>query len=372
MRYFIYGYYGYGNFGDDLLLRGLIEGIRARDTEAQFFVHSFGIVPGYLRNVEFTGLAGDLNNVRTQPWRLVSYTFDLARWLNRSDILVVGGGTLFIDKGRFNVSLALLYVGTILARVMRKRVVVVGVGVDRLTHPISRWLTRRILGAAEFVAVREALSLPYVAHRSTATTRLSADLALALDIPPAHARLQRSKPTIGVCFIDYFRTVEPSETSHALYTAAIVRLIEGYRNEFEFACITFQRGVGQRDDWLLPLWHELYPEGGVIHVDSFESACQMAGAVDILLTTRFHLGLLGVIWGKSVIVIDHELKLASLSADFALPSISLADFMANKDIDLHLLLDQYNPERTAACLATQRGRAALNFEWLTTTETLNA
>jgi polysaccharide pyruvyl transferase WcaK-like protein len=372
VRYFVYGYYGYANFGDDLLLRGLIEGIRVRDTNARFFVHSFGVVPGYTDDVKFTGLARQLQNVRHRPWRLATYVLGFSRWLSRSDVLVIGGGTLFIDKGRFNLSLALLYLGVLLAQIMRKRVVVVGVGVDRLTHPISRWLTHRILGAAEFVAVREALSLPYVAHRSAGTTRLSADLALALDIPPAHMRLQRPKPTIGACFIDYFRTVESSETSHAAYTAAIVRLIERYRNEFEFACITFQRGVGQRDDWLVPLWHELYPEGRVIHVDSFESACQMAGAVDILLSTRFHLGLLGVIWGKPVVIIDHELKLASLASDFALPSISLAAFIAGTDIDLRSLLDRHDPERTAACLATQRGRAALNFEWLTMTKTLNA
>lgn len=367
MRYFVYGYYGYANFGDDLLLRGLLEGIRARDSNAQFFVHSLGVVPGYTDDVKFTGLASQLQNVRHRPWRLATYILGFARCLSRSNVLVIGGGTLFIDKGRFNLSLALLYIGVLLARIMRKRVVVVGVGVDRLTHPISRWLTRHILGAAEFVAVREASSLTYVTHRAPEKTRLSADLALSLEIPSARVRLQQQKRTIGVCFIDYFRTVEPSETSHAAYAAAIVRLIEKYRSEFEFSCVIFQRGVGQRDDWLLPIWQQQYPEGPILYVDSLESARQMADSVDILLTTRFHLGLLGVIWGKPVVVLDHELKLASLAADFVLPSISLADFIVGKDIDLHTLLDRFDPERTAACLADQQKRAVLNFEWLTVT-----
>src|ERR1035441_1204249 len=176
MRYFLHGYYGFGNFGDDLLLQGLIEGIRKRDADAYFNVHNLNPVETYV---------GDSRVVFTA----------LARWINRSDVLVIGGGTLFIDKGRINVSLAFLYLAVWWARMRRKRVVVVGVGVDDLTHPVCRWLTRQIMTSAEFVAVRESMSLPYVSHRSKENTRLSADLALELDFVPPISVVARPRQT---------------------------------------------------------------------------------------------------------------------------------------------------------------------------------
>src|ERR1035437_2410365 len=143
MRYFLYGYYGFGNFGDDLLLQGLIEGIRKRDADAYFNVHNLNPVETYVGDsrVVFTALARQTQNIRARPWQIVGYLTALARWINRSDVLVIGGGTLFIDKGRINVSLAFLYLTVWWARMRRKRVVVVGVGVDDLTHPVCRWLT---------------------------------------------------------------------------------------------------------------------------------------------------------------------------------------------------------------------------------------
>ncbi len=368
MRYFLYGYYGQGNFGDDVLLRAMIEGIRQRDLAACFNVYNFNPVPGYANDggVRFTGLARYTESIRKRPWRLALYLALLARWLMRSDVMVIGGGTLFIDKGRLNFSLALLYLGVLLAKAMDKRVVVAGVGVDRLGHKASLWLTRHIVGAAEFVAVREATALPYIAQCSPQRTRLAADLALAVDLGGLPARPAGARPVIGLCFIDYFRTVEMSAPDHAAYEAAIFRVVEKYRHAWDFVCITFQRGVGQRDDWLVPHWLNRYPESAVLHVDSIDSARAAIAAVDVIVTTRFHLGLRGIIWGKPVVVIDHELKMASLANDFGLPAIPIAAFTSGQDIDLQRLLATCDRGAIARRLAAQRERVALNFAWLPT------
>src|ERR1700692_3908908 len=104
MRYLLYGYYGQGNFGDDMLLQAMIEGIHRRDPDAFFAVHSSAAVARYADDprVQFTALSRHLDQVRRRPWRLMVYLAGFARWIARSDVLVIGGGTLFIDKGRFN------------------------------------------------------------------------------------------------------------------------------------------------------------------------------------------------------------------------------------------------------------------------------
>ena len=181
MRYLLYGYYGHGNFGDDLLLRALVEGIAKRDPDASFLVYSFDPTPLFDEKwrVRFLPLARLLENIRHRPWRMLSYLRHFGTAIRGTDTFVIGGGALFLDKGRFNLSLALLYLTVLYARLRRHPVVLVGVAVDHLELAIDRWLTRRIFAASSFVAVREAPSLAFAPPG--AQSRLAADLALGLE-----------------------------------------------------------------------------------------------------------------------------------------------------------------------------------------------
>src|SRR5262249_3854310 len=161
-------------------------------------VRSFDAVPGFENDasVAFTRIERRLSKVRSKLGRLGLALYDYMKHVTACDVLVIGGGTLFIDKGRPSVSLALLYLTALYARVMGRRVVIIGVAMDILTHPISLWLTRRILGLASFVAVRDSLSLPYVAHLDPARVRCTADLAFLLDPVPA-ARARSARTVVG-------------------------------------------------------------------------------------------------------------------------------------------------------------------------------
>jgi polysaccharide pyruvyl transferase WcaK-like protein len=363
VRYFLYGYYGYGNFGDDLLLRALVDGISRRDADAQFLVHSFDTAPGFEGEprVRFVPLARRLENVGARPWRVLHYLAGFASSMGASDTLVIGGGALFTDKGRFSLSLALLYAMTLYARFLDRRIVLVGVAVDRLELAVDRWLTRRIFAAASFIAVREAPSLKFAP--SGADARLAADLALGLDwgdIPPAPAH---TRPVVGLSFIDYYRTLDPSAERHAAYEAAVHGLVERHRATHDFVLVVLQQGRGQRDDWLAPVLRSRY---GIpaIELSDLASARSLAPAIDLLVTTRFHLGLLGALWGKPVIVIDHEAKMEWLGATLALPVMRIGDFIAAGGLDLEALAVRYDARRTRARFEAERARVGVNFAWL--------
>jgi polysaccharide pyruvyl transferase WcaK-like protein len=366
VRCFLYGYFGYGNFGDDLLLRAVIEGIRRRDPAATFEVHNLNAVAAYAGDpaVRFTGLARLLQGVRRRSWRVLPYLAGFARGIGRSEVLAIGGGTLFIDKGRVNLSLVLLLLAVWYARLRRRRVIVLGVAVDRLDNPVSLWATRRILAAAEFIALRDALSLPYARHVPPERVRLSADLVLGLDVGPVPAGPGRARPVAGLCFIDYFRTVEPSADGHRRYVEAIVGLIERNRGAFDFAGIAFQSGIGQRDDWMFAALRERFPGIPTLRVDSLAAAEEMAHSVDVLVTTRFHLAVLGAMWGKPVVIIDHELKMRAIAEELELPAVTLANFVAGPSPQIGDLLRRSDRERTAGRLRAVRERVALNFAWL--------
>lgn len=367
MRYFLYGYYGFGNFGDDLLLHSLIAGIRRSDPAAQFVVRSRGTVAELAADpaIRFSGIEQRLEGLSGRLSKLCMALAELRRRIDACEVFVIGGGTLFIDKGQLNLSLLLLALAVKYAKWRGRRVVVTGVAVDLLTHPLSLALTRSILGSADFVAVRDAISLPYAEHRrqTDRPALLAADMVLSLPLPPvAPQACDDGRPVLGFCFIDYYRTLTRYPERHPAYVAAILRLLAAHRQQYRLLCITFQQGQGQRDDWLQPLLVEHFPEVRTLHVDSLAQVAALGG-VDVLLTTRFHLGILGVMLGKPVIVIDHELKMTALANDFALPTLSLVEFVAGADCHVDALLNEYNPARTAASLAQQRQRVAHNFAW---------
>ncbi|GAB4246099.1 MAG: polysaccharide pyruvyl transferase CsaB [Thermoleophilia bacterium] len=89
MRYLISGYYGEGNLGDEAILAGILQEVRARDAEAEFTVLSFAPEDTRRRH----GVAAATTTLR-----------DLERWrslLRSHDILLSGGGS-FLHEADFD------------------------------------------------------------------------------------------------------------------------------------------------------------------------------------------------------------------------------------------------------------------------------
>lgn len=369
MRYFLYGYYGQGNFGDDLLLYALIQGIRQRDSAAEFTVRSRAFVPWLsgLENVSFTELDQLLESKGNRIAKGIRYLFGLLRQANDADVFVIGGGSLFIDKGRCNASLLYLWCVTQFMRLRGRQIVITGVGVDILTNPISLWLTRQILSAAHFVAVRDSFSLAYVAHLDHQKVRFAADLVLAgaFQFPVDHDRKPPGRNVIGVCFIDYFRTLEDSPPKHRMYVERIVECLRRYQDRYQFCCLAFQEGVGQRDDWMYRELQDEFPTLSYRRIASLADVDFLRGEIDFVITTRFHLGLLASILGKPVAVISHELKLAALGLQLSLPMISMEEFLQGENSDFVQALHRFDAHEVALRLDWQQKRAQANFDWLT-------
>ena len=95
MKYFLFGYYGYQNFGDDLLVETLVSQISKRDTQAEFFVRCYNpvdILSGR-ENIEFTCIDKILQVENTGIFiKLFRYLKAVIAYIERSDYIVIGGG----------------------------------------------------------------------------------------------------------------------------------------------------------------------------------------------------------------------------------------------------------------------------------------
>jgi len=368
MRYFLYGYYGHGNFGDDLLLHALISGVEQRDRGAEFVVKGRGQVPGFLhlRNVAFSETDRVFESNRGRLVKGVRHLAALLRQVNNADVFVIGGGSLFIDKGRCNFSLLFLWCAARFAKLRHRRVIITGVGFDILSNSFSLWLSRGIVASADFVAIRDAVSLSYLDHLSVPNVRHAADLVLAdPTIVPANREAGgRERKVIGICLIDYFRTVDVSAVKHDAYLARVTELLRRNQDRFDFCCLAFQEGVGQRDDWMYQELQGRFPTLSYRHIGLRADLEFLRDEIDLVITTRFHLGLLGAMLGKPVAIISHELKLAALALELALPTVFMEEFIEGQGVELIDILERFDCKELAGKLNRMRARSKRNFDWV--------
>ncbi|MFC1571787.1 polysaccharide pyruvyl transferase CsaB [Candidatus Margulisiibacteriota bacterium] len=136
MRVLISGYYGFGNVGDEAVLQSIVQGLPEYDLTV------LSAVPA---------LTEDIFKIKT------IYRFGwlkILRTMLRTDLFISGGGTLFqnITSQRS----LLYYLGLVLlAKLFRKKVVVLGQGFGPLKGIFTRLLTRFILNKVDLIMLRD-------------------------------------------------------------------------------------------------------------------------------------------------------------------------------------------------------------------------
>jgi len=140
-RVLLSGYYGFANAGDEAVLSSIIGGLRS-----------------YIdRDLSISVLSG--NPVETETSHKVHALSREIRGLGRAvgdcDLLISGGGSLIQDAT--SLRSLIYYLGVIrLAKLKRRKVMVLGQGIGPLRRGISRFLCRQVLNAVDLITVRDA------------------------------------------------------------------------------------------------------------------------------------------------------------------------------------------------------------------------
>jgi polysaccharide pyruvyl transferase WcaK-like protein len=183
---YLYGYYGQGNLGDDLLMEAALRMIRTIRPLASVHVHCHDPArlpvfasAGVIIPVPANRMLAD--QAVAKPRRLANYMSAVRAAFGRCDTLVFGGGTVFQDTAS-PVSMLMIMATVLLARQRGMRVVMMGSGVADFTTVPGRFAMARILGATDAACVRDEASLAIcrAIHR-TAPLRLTGDLVYSLD-----------------------------------------------------------------------------------------------------------------------------------------------------------------------------------------------
>ncbi|MGC1467482.1 MAG: polysaccharide pyruvyl transferase family protein, partial [Pseudolabrys sp.] len=159
MDFLLYGYFGAGNLGDDLLLSVATAELRAIFPTARFFVGDHGHAVPEIHDCVFTKTETILAD-QTKPRivRLALYLAAYSRLFRQCAWFVFAGGTVFHERGTTNV-LLLQWLLCLLARLHGVKIAALGVGIADLHSYSGRWLMRRIVGMSRLFLVRDEAAL---------------------------------------------------------------------------------------------------------------------------------------------------------------------------------------------------------------------
>jgi len=332
---YLYGYYGQGNLGDDLLLESALRMIRAVRPRAPVFVHCLD--PARLPAlgdpdiIPVPAAARLADRSRPRLARLMAYRRDLAAAFARCDAFVFGGGTVFQDASS-PVSLLLIAATAAMAKRRGLKIAAIGAGVGRLRTAPGRWAMRAVLARADAFCARDAASEAACRALSpNAPIQLTADLAYALPArmaPPATRR--------GVAL-----TIQPAATG--LGDAAGDRARQALRavisdavgrNE-ACALLAFEtKQAAGLDD--AAAWREIADDligahSALLTVRTFGSGAEALAALEgyrLHVGMRYHGHVLAAIAGAPFAGLAHDVKVEEACRSFAMPCVTLADVSA--------------------------------------------
>jgi len=288
------GYYGFGNAGDELILRSLIDQFRNQDPQCLLTVLS--------ADPEQTQRHFSVESVnRWHPWAWIGPLLRARRFI------LGGGGLLQESSGLWNHAYYLILF--LLAKMLGCRTEGLSLGVDPIKYPFNRWWTRFVFDAAvDIITVRDADSQR--ALESTGIRRSilrSPDPVFQLSVPFSHA----------------------AEGRIALAVAPWEQRL-GWDHDLAFLTDRLQDQLEVKTDFLVffpkqdeelirqIVQHATHPVGVRIWQQP-EEVLAWAADYQLIIGMRYHALVLAALAGKAFIGWGFQKKIRSLCQEFGQP-----------------------------------------------------
>ncbi len=372
IKYLIWGYYGFGNLGDDLMLKVVVG--RIRDVYPNASIYVIGESTPSIANILPVNLKKNLINLPIIT--SVVYLWRLLAVVLKVDKLIIGGGTLFLDRGQHNPSMMLLTVAVFLRKIFFKKSYITGIGIDKLTRSINKWYLRRILDNSETVAVRDNFS-----YNATNSSARRSNIIKASDILFDSRFVQSLKEVIifnrkyiTLVLCDYnrmARSVAERKIFKERCLEFITTIIKKWGGEFKIALCAFQYNKGDRDhEFLTELRDDIVKEQPffsdkiiVEYVHSEDQLKEYIGRAIFVVSNRYHALVFSAILGVPFMGIQVEMKIGDICDKFKMPFIKESDYVAD-GIDLNNLAKLIGMRVSEDALNQSVEQAKGNFLWI--------
>jgi polysaccharide pyruvyl transferase WcaK-like protein len=309
------GFYGRGNFGDDLMCHSLVRHLISK-TSANIEISTEN--SDYFREL----VSPRVNTVGRSSAEIV-------KALLKTDFLIQGGGTIFHDSYRFpqlffywrNLTAWVLLL--FLARLMGARVMIVGAGIGPISHVVTRVLTLIALNLSNFVSVRDVASQKTVAAISRKKVMGGFDLAAVEPHSPYHREKAAGDAlTIGVspCDLDLYHPDGSNEAFWQPFSEAISEIASDRPIDIVFLSL-FSGGklsdeaISRRVALGMKNVRAIDFKG---YVGTLEDIIIPMQQCDVLIAARFHAAVAGYLAGCKLIVAAYNRKVADFADEIRL------------------------------------------------------
>ena len=291
----ISGYYGFGNFGDEAILKLLLD---------------------KLKDCDVTVLSSDPRKTFDTFGVHTVYTFSLDHVLKElayCDVLISGGGSL-LQNVTSNKSL--WFYASILqfAQLMRKDVVIFAQGIGPIKGWWSTRMTKNILKKAKYVSVRDEKSFELMKKWKIKQANLVCDPLYSLEVSQPE-RTQK----IGI-------QLRKFETLTDELFDNIVQQVKSryYAREIELLSLQDDMDVGISQVFINKLKY-VDPNINVKLVQSLtnEEIINRISEYDCLIGMRFHACLVALKYGVKTLAIAYDPKVETLAKDNNIPYLSM-------------------------------------------------
>ncbi len=189
-RILLFGFYGYDNTGDELLLAGMVESLRRQDPDVAITVFSADPRTTEKQLDVRAVFAGRRHEGLGCVWRAI----------RNSDLFILGGGGLLQDRERRILPFWFSRVG--MAKALGKKVMFYGIGVGPIATELGKSQVRYFANRADLITVRDPESAEILQRCGVARppVMITADPALAME---RLAVERTSVGRIGICLRDW-------------------------------------------------------------------------------------------------------------------------------------------------------------------------
>lgn len=314
-RILISGWYGFGNLGDEAILKSISREIEEQISGVDLRVLSFD--PAFTEKYHGIKAAPQLPSGVKQ---FISYFFSgkLFKTLNAfvsTDIVLIGGGG-FLSDWQPEAPWKWLR-QALLARMLRKKIIIYGIGAGPFTRTTGKWITKTILNNfVNAITVRDRQSAEWLKDVGVKEGLITITADPALNYPVISKAKDRDysvpkKIGISVAPIFHLNRFWPGKKyKYERYRNALTDIVKGLiREGFEpiFIPMHEHSDVAFAEDILLNMTEKIEIKKLPAEIDR---AVAMLGDVDILISMRHHSAILGVLQGIPVAAIIYSSKVA--------------------------------------------------------------
>lgn len=340
MKFVLAGYFGFGNFGDEAILKYTIDILRY-----------------YYKTAEISVITQSPYKIKKQYGLTGIYRFDMKNVIlniKNTDFLIFPGGSVLQDTT--SLKSILYYLSLIfLATVFKKKTIMIAQGIGPINNSFAKKLTYKLLKKVSLISLRDEKSYELLKANGIPCEK-TADLLWAFTQKPIE---KQEAPTMIYGDISCNAKKQKVAIQLRNWTGLTDEKLEVISKsifkhfpklEFDYKLICLQKNS---DEEILiklgKIMHAQQPKAKIelCIPESIEESISLLQSMDYTFAMRFHAGLTIINSEKSLLMLSYDPKTEEFCKELGLDYIDINNLTENLFTEKIKWLKDFNPTKTA-------------------------